>query len=409
MRSVELCAGAGGLALATTQAGFRPLALLESDPVACETITENQRRGGQWVKGWPAVSPVDIRLFDYSSLPAPVSLVSGGPPCQPFSHGGKHLGIEDDRDLFIEVARAIRELRPRAFLIENTEGLARKTFRRELRYICLQLALPESRRKKSEHWEDFLARLERLAAASRTGQLRYVVSCAVLNAADYGVPQLRKRLIIVGLLGADQEPFTPPPPTHSFDALLYSQWVTGEYWQRHEIPARDRPRPVEKWEPRIERLRRTGPPAGVLPWVTIREAFSSLPEPTAPAAADGPPNHDLRPGARAYRKHTGSRHDFTAKVLKAGRHGVPGGENMLARLDGTVRYFTIRECATLQTFPEDYYFAGSWKSLTRQVGNAVPVLMCRRVAESIRLRLANPVYSAAAAADAPQPPPKVAS
>src|SRR5271166_2660047 len=101
MRSVELCAGAGGLALATTQAGFRPLALLESDPVACKTILENQRRGSRWVGAWPAVSPVDIRLFDYSSLAAPVDLLSGGPPCQPFSHAGKHLGIEDDRDLFV--------------------------------------------------------------------------------------------------------------------------------------------------------------------------------------------------------------------------------------------------------------------------------------------------------------------
>ena len=100
MRSVELCAGAGGLALATTQAGFMPLALIENDPVACGTITENQRRGSRWVKTWPTVSPVDIRDFDYSSFAGQVDLLSGGPPCQPFSVGGKHLGIDDDRDLF---------------------------------------------------------------------------------------------------------------------------------------------------------------------------------------------------------------------------------------------------------------------------------------------------------------------
>src|SRR5207244_3004517 len=136
MRSVELCAGAGGLALATTQAGFMPLALLESDPTACATVTENQRRGSQWVKTWPAVPPVEIRKFDYSSLTDPVDLLSGGPPCQPFSVAGKHLGIDDDRDLFAEVARAMVSLHPRAVLIENTKGLARTTFKPQLRYIC---------------------------------------------------------------------------------------------------------------------------------------------------------------------------------------------------------------------------------------------------------------------------------
>jgi DNA (cytosine-5)-methyltransferase 1 len=120
-----------------------PLALLESDPVACGTIRENQRRGSQWVKRWPVVSPTDIRYFDYSTLSGPVYLLSGGPPCQPFSIGGKHLGIDDDRDLFTEVARAMVFLRPRAILIENTKGLARSTFQRQLRYIDLQLTLPE--------------------------------------------------------------------------------------------------------------------------------------------------------------------------------------------------------------------------------------------------------------------------
>src|SRR5207245_763895 len=88
-------------------------------------------------------------------------------------------------------------------------------------------------------------------------------------------------------------------------------------------------------------------------------------------------NHRLQLGARAYARHTGSRYDLPAKVLKAGWHGVPGGENMLAYPDGTVRYFTIRECARLQTFPDDYFFTGTWTKMTRQLGNAVPVLMCR--------------------------------
>jgi DNA (cytosine-5)-methyltransferase 1 len=400
MWSAELCAGAGGLAIATTQAGFTPQALLESDPVACETIGENRRRGSQWVKAWPAVSPTDIRDFDYSSLRGPIALLSGGPPCQPFSIAGKHLGIDDDRDLFTDVARAIRYLRPRALLIENTEGLARKTFERQLRYICLQLALPGLRRGTGEHWERFLERLERAAASARADDYNYIVSWSVLNAADYGVPQQRKRLMIVGLRGTDQPPFTPPPATHSLDALLYQQWVTKEYWDRHEVATRHRPEPPKKWEARIKRLRAGEPPAA-LPWVTVRDAISSLPEPVESPPDGGPLNHCLRLGARAYPRHTGSWYDLPAKVLKAGRHGVPGGENMLAYPDGRVRYFTVRECARLQTFPDDYFFTGSWKALTRQLGNAVPVLMCRRVAEAIRNRLKVPCRRAQAAGAVP--------
>lgn len=370
MRSVELCAGAGGLALATTQAGFAPLALLESDPVACETTTGNQQRGCQWVKTWPDVSPVDIRDFDYSSLtPGPVDLLSGGPPCQPFSVAGKHLGIDDDRDLFAEVARAMASLRPRAILIENTNGLARSNFQRQLRYICLQLTFPEERRVAGEHWETSLDRLERLAAAKPRG-LRYAVSCAVLNAADYGGPQQRERLIIAGFRDGEGLPFAPPPATHSLDALLHDQWVTGEYWDRHKVSSRRRPKPPEKWKGRIDRLKDGKKPVGVRPWVTARDALVSLPEPVESDDGDFP-NHRLQPGARAYPRHTGSCYDLPAKALKAGRHGVPGGENMLAYPDGAVRYFTIRECARLQTFPDDYFFSGSWRAMTRQLGNPV--------------------------------------
>lgn len=93
------------------------------------------------------------------------------------------------------------------------------------------------------------------------------------------------------------------------------------------------------------------------------------------------------PGARSYTGHTGSPLDEPAKTLKAGDHGVPGGENMLARPDGTVRYFTVRESARLQTFPDDYIFAGSWTESMRQLGNAVPVGLARPIAADIAARL----------------------
>ena len=121
-------------------------------------------------------------------------------------------------------------------------------------------------------------------------------------------------------------------------------------------------------------------------WLTVRDALQGLPEPTIQNSY-GIANHTLNPGARAYNGHTGSPHDEPAKALKAGDHGVPGGENMLAYSDGTVRYFTVRESARLQTFPDTYHFNGSWSESMRQLGNAVPVRLAQTVAESIYARL----------------------
>ncbi|MFH0911218.1 MAG: DNA cytosine methyltransferase, partial [Planctomycetota bacterium] len=94
-------------------------------------------------------------------------------------------------------------------------------------------------------------------------------------------------------------------------------------------------------------------------------------------------NHRFQPGARPYPGHTGSPFDEPAKTLKAGDHGVPGGENMLAYPDGKVRYFTVRESARLQTFPDKFIFHGSWTETMRQLGNAVPVALARVVAKEI--------------------------
>src|SRR5690606_17264971 len=99
------------------------------------------------------------------------------------------------------------------------------------------------------------------------------------------------------------------------------------------------------------------------------------------------PNHRFQVGARTYVGHTGSPLDEPAKTLKAGVHGVPGGENMLRRPDGTVRYFTVRESARLQTFPDDYVFHGSWTETMRQLGNAVPVDLAETIARSVRQHL----------------------
>ena len=175
-------------------------------------------------------------------------------------------------------------------------------------------------------------------------------------------------------------PLWHPPSskaTQSKDALLWEQWITGEYWVRHRIAANDRPSmPGGQlrafcWSSgryrRLEPFRGFDIPPPLKPWRTVRDALSGLPDPEFDeASCRRIPNHQFNPGARVYAGHTGSRYDEPAKVLKAGDHGVPGGENMLAREDGTCRYFSVREAARLQTFPDSYVFPGSFPDLGRK-------------------------------------------
>jgi DNA (cytosine-5)-methyltransferase 1 len=124
------------------------------------------------------------------------------------------------------------------------------------------------------------------------------------------------------------------------------------------------------------------------PWQTVRDAISDLPDPEHDAGASRLiSNHRFQAGARSYAGHTGSPLDEPAKTLKAGVHGVPGGENMLARPDGSVRYFTVRESARLQTFPDTFVFHGSWTETMRQLGNAVPVRLAEVIGRGVAHKL----------------------
>jgi DNA (cytosine-5)-methyltransferase 1 len=380
MKSIELFAGAGGLALGTAAAGFKHEAVVEWDHNSCDTIRENKRLGVKTVKAWPLFE-ADVSEFDFRPY-AGVDLVAGGPPCQPFSIGGKAKGHIDRRNLFPEVVRAVRETQPHAILIENVKGLLRPRFARYFEYIVLQLTYPTVASKKDEDWQDHLSRLEQHHTKGRHRGLTYQVIFDCLNAANYGVPQRRERVFFVGIrkdLGIE---WSFPHPTHSHDALLRSQWVTGDYWERHGIPMRPCP---DRFRGRVDRLRN-----GLLfeldePWRTVRDAISDLPDPTK--GENDIPNHVHNPGARTYPGHTGSPMDESAKTLKAGDHGVPGGENMLAHPNGQVRYFTVRESARLQTFPDDFVFAGSWTETMRQLGNAVPVDVAQLLASTIKSEL----------------------
>jgi DNA (cytosine-5)-methyltransferase 1 len=383
MRSLELFAGAGGLAMGITKAGFHHEAVVEWDADACDTIRENQARGEELVSHWPLIQG-DVRDIDFKRFGGRFDLVAGGPPCQPFSLGGKHRGPMDSRDMFPQAVRAVRETQPQAFMFENVKGLLRESFASYFEYIILQLAHPEVCRKDSEDWTDHRARLERHHTGRRVSGLNYNVIFQLVNAANYGVPQRRERVFIVGFRSDIGREWSFPKPTHSQDALLWQQWVTGEYWERNRVAKRNRPEMNPKLLGRVAKLSSRLEAPSESAWLTVREAVADLPDPERHPDGKGVPNHRFNPGARPYPGHTGSALDEPAKTLKAGDHGVPGGENMLARPDGSVRYFTVRESARLQTFPDDYLFRGSWTEAMRQLGNAVPVQLAQVMAASVK-------------------------
>ncbi|BEP60016.1 hypothetical protein GmRootV213_05700 [Variovorax sp. V213] len=196
---------------------------------------------------------------------------------------------------------------------------------------------------------------------------------ARVNAADYGAPQKRHRVIIAGVRADLGAVLSPLVPTHSRERLLWEQWVTGEYWSRHGMRQPDDTQIASSDLATVKRLRIRDEAPDEAAWITVRDALHGLGEP------DGKTNHVFQDGARVYPGHTGSPLDQPAKALKAGDHGVPGGENMMVRDDGSVRYFTIREAARLQGLPDTYHFPRSWTESMRQLGNAVPSQLAEAV------------------------------
>jgi DNA (cytosine-5)-methyltransferase 1 len=383
MRSIELFAGAGGLGLGLHAAGFNPVGVIERDSDCCNTLRVNSLRGAHAMRNWKLVGS-DVCHVNFKVFEDELDLVSGGPPCQPFSMGGKHKAHDDSRDMFPQAVRAVRETRPSAFIFENVKGLTRDRFRNYFEYIRLQLEHPNVVRPENESWPDHLSRLERFHTSTLRNDLHYRVVTRVLNAANFGIPQKRERVFFVGFredLGIE---WNFPQATHSRDALLWDQSSKGSYWDRHGISKSHR-----FYTTRDSALADSLPFAPAeKPWLTIRDAITDLPNPTSSHASRGLfSSHKFQPGARIYPGHTGSPLDEPAKALKAGVHGVPGGENMLVHPNGVVRYFTVREAARLQTFPDDFLFTGSWSETMRQLGNAVPVTLAQIVGTSVSSQL----------------------
>jgi DNA (cytosine-5)-methyltransferase 1 len=202
---VEICAGAGGQALGLEQAGFEHALAVELDPSACATLREN-RPGWKIAQGDVA----DTAIWSPSDYRG-VGLLAGGVPCPPFSIAGKQLGAADERDLFAWAVELVDVVRPRALLLENVRGLSMPRFAGYRQHV-----------------------LDRLA------DLGYVAEWKLLHAADFGVPQLRPRFVLVALSSDDAPYFSWPDPEQPsltvgealIDLMAADGWEGAESWAR---------------------------------------------------------------------------------------------------------------------------------------------------------------------------------
>lgn len=205
LKCLELCAGAGGQALGLEQAGFLHSALVDIEPHCCATLRLNRP---EW-----EVHNADIRRISGSEwLPTDLDLLAAGLPCPPFSIAGKKLGKKDERDLFPAAMALIRELRPRAVMIENVRGFLSSTF------------------------DEYRARIRR-----RFRSMGYEIDWRLFNASDFAVSQLRPRVVIVALRKELWPSFSWPEPFESeplsvgdelYDLMCSGGWKGAERWRR---------------------------------------------------------------------------------------------------------------------------------------------------------------------------------
>ncbi len=404
--------------MAVHNAGFRPLLVNEFHKRACETLranlAEERDKDDTTVstsKKWPLVEGDVRKIRSFGFLKGKVDVLAGGPPCQPFSLGGVAKGTEDERNMFPEMFRAIREMKPKAVICENVRGLLRPSFRSYFQYILNEMMLPfELRGKKS--WEEHNRDLEgKLQKGSADPSQRYDVHWIEVNAANYGVPQIRNRVIIVAFrsdLNVKWENFKPEEE-FSEEALFHSMQEGGDYWKRHDYVDDEVKKRVIANLPQVLPV-----PDGKKPWRTLRDAILGIDwEDGTPVEKPLPPvleehlkpkkpedrvvggirDHVGWPGARKYDGHTPNLLDRPAKTVKAGVHGVPGGESVMELDDETFdegkgyRYMTVRETARVMTFPDKWILEGPRGEKMRQLGNAVPVKLGEVFAKAVAAAL----------------------
>lgn len=381
--SIELFTGGGGLALGMHREGFRHLLVSEIDQRSCQTLRLNGaqpisecqpqvREGSRG--GWPLLEG-DVRQYDFGAFQGLVDVVAGGVPCQPWSLGGVAKGYEDPRNLWPEFVRVVRQTRPRAFLAENVSGLLRRSFAEYWNYTLDSLRAPQLEKEDGEDWTDHRDRLTDHLACRGNLEDRYQVFVLQVNAADYGVPQIRKRVFTLGFRTELGVRWNPPEPSHSKGALRATGAIVADRGPQASGSG----------------LRGSAESVGKLPWMTLRDALTEPPRVPTPGPdyqeTPGWFHHVRWPGARSYPGHTPNLLDRPAKTVKAGAHGVPGGESVVRLDDGSLRYLTVREVARIMTFPDDWVFAGPRGEQMRQLGNAVPVRLAQVAAAAVRQAL----------------------
>ena len=325
LSSIDLFSGAGGLSLGLDRAGFKPVLAVEINKDACATYTLR----------FPNVDvkPVPIQTIDFLPYRGKVDLLAGGPPCQPFSSGGLRQASKDIRDMIPEFIRALSEARPRAFLMENVPGLVtgcRKDY--------------------------FLNAIRSFEA------LGYAVSWEVVNAADYGVPQKRKRLFVVGTLDGK---FVFPKPTHG----------TGKGKKKYS--------PVSAWL-NLQEVKGEANPSIVTyaknPDIRPNPYDGHLFNGGGRALDPNAPSHTILASAGGNKTHFVDPNDLVPKYHK---HIAKGGKPYVGKTLKGARRLTVLESAILQTFPPEMVFCGSRSSQYTQVGNAVPPMLAAIIGKSI--------------------------
>ncbi|MET7405695.1 DNA cytosine methyltransferase [Streptomyces parvulus] len=371
--SIEICAGAGGQAIGLHQAGFGHLALVEIDTYAAETLRLNieDHEVWSWEREHCDVLPADVKDFEPDKhlhkgagllAQRGLDLLAGGVPCPPFSHAGKQLGKADERDLFPRMLQLVEMLNPRAVMIENVRGIMDPKF--------------------SDYRDWIRARLEGGTYRADDGQrvreegLGYTVcKWDVLEASDFGVPQLRPRAILVAFRDdvIKDLKYEWPTPTHD-DPVSVAESLEPSMRERYERYFNgvhgDRAR--QKFDRWLEQARRRD--------AELKGKGGGI----APTLVGGSKKHggaDLGP----------SRAKAAWKQLGISGMGVANDIDMCEKKESEERdlfgddgpMLTVRQAAVIQGFPQEWDFSGGKTAQYRQVGNAFPPPVARAVGKSI--------------------------
>jgi DNA (cytosine-5)-methyltransferase 1 len=357
--SLSLFAGAFGLDLGIENAGFHTISVVEKDRDATKTIALNRPHLHESAvpREIEKVSTQDLlaeggRVLKLGSAlcPGEVDLVTGGPPCQPFSTAGKRGSVMDPRgSLFMEFIRIVKEVKPRFFLMENVRGLLSAPIRHR--------AINQRGKNYPPLEPDEMSGAALRVVLTEMKELKYTVVYNILEAADYGVPQNRARVIFIG--SRDGETATFPLPKYCQNGKNLPKWRT----------LRDALTGLV--DPELEFIPYSESRLKYLKLLKEGQNWRDLPEELIKEAMGGAYNSG---GGKVgfYRRLSWDKPSPTVTTSPQQK-----ATDMCHPVE--LRPLSVRECAKIQTFPDDWIFSGSVSSKYKQIGNAVPVLLAQEI------------------------------